>query len=285
MQIVYVDVLFFLNLLVNYLLLLATAKIAAVHTKRLKLFLAALFGAVYAVLAFVPDFGFLLSPLMRLVSGILMVLIAFSQAKHLLRLCLIFFAVSAGFGGLIFALSLAQGGGQVTDHFILPINFTVLIATFFVAYALFSLIFQRLGRNLTGKMMDVTITLGDKNITLKGFVDSGHSLTCPMTQHPVFIAASEHLHPLFSAEITALLTEKNLLNPIDLLPMLQEKNHSGFYLIPYTAIGQSLGFLLCFVPDKVIVDKKEIPGIRIALSPTAVSDGGQYHILIHGGFL
>ena len=285
MQIVYVDVLFFLNLLVNYLLLLATAKIAAVHTKRLKLFFAALFGAAYAVAAFVPDFGFLLSPVMRLVSGVSMVLIGFSQAKHLLRLCLIFFAVSAGFGGLIFALSLAQGGGQVTEHFILPINFTVLIATFFVAYALFSLIFQRLGRNLAGKMMDVTIMLGGNSVTLNGFVDSGHSLTCPMTQHPVFITTSAHLSPLFSPEVNALLTEQNLLNPIDLLPTLQEKKHNGFYLIPYTAIGQALGFLLCFAPDKVSMDKKEIPGIRIALSPTAVSDGGQYHILIHGGFL
>ena len=278
------DVLFLLNFIVNYLLLLATAKITVTHTKRMKLVLAALFGACYSVFAFFPSLAFLLHPLMRIVPGVSMVLIAFSHAKFLLRLCLIFFAVSAGFGGLIFALSLTQNTPGMTAQFVLPINFPVLISAFLLSYALFHILFARLGRGGSGKIMDVSIGLADKRITQKGLVDTGHSLTCPMTQNPIFIASAPTLAPLFPASLLALLTEENLKNPVDLLPRLLEEHSLKFYLVPYTVIGQPLGFLLCFAADEVSLDAKKVSGVRIALSPTPVSDGGHYQILIHGGF-
>ena len=265
-------------------MLLATGKIAAVPTKRWKLALSALFGALYALLALFPSLGFLLSPPMRLVSGVFMVLISFSHAKYFLRLCLIFFAVSAGFGGLIFALSLSQNTGGLTDNFIIPFHFPVLIAAFLLSYVLFSLIFTRLGRHTTGKTMDVTISLDEKSVSLVGFVDTGHSLTCPLTQCPIFVTTALHLAPLFPPNITPLLTEKQLQNPIDLLPLLQKEGFSKCTLVPYTAIGQSLGFLLCFPPDTLLLNSKKVPDVRIALSPTPISDGDSHHILIHGGF-
>ena len=54
MQVVYVDTLFFLNLSVDYLLLLLTARIAGVYVQRRYLLLGAAVGAILAVLLFFP---------------------------------------------------------------------------------------------------------------------------------------------------------------------------------------------------------------------------------------
>ena len=53
-MVVYGDVLFALNLLLDYAVLLASARIAACPFARLRLLGGALFGAVYAVAVFVP---------------------------------------------------------------------------------------------------------------------------------------------------------------------------------------------------------------------------------------
>ena len=51
MEIVYIDSLFLLNFIIDYLLLLAVGKICALPLRRWRMLLGALWGAVYAVLA------------------------------------------------------------------------------------------------------------------------------------------------------------------------------------------------------------------------------------------
>ena len=106
MTVVYVDEVFLLNTLVDYLLLLSAARLAGTEIRRLWMLLAALLGGIYAAFVFVPGFGFLESPLYKLAMGTAMVLIAFGGSKELLRVSLVFFGVSATFGGGVLALQL-----------------------------------------------------------------------------------------------------------------------------------------------------------------------------------
>lgn len=282
MRVIYIDTLFALNLIVNYLLLLATAKIAAVHLSRWRILLGALFGAGYAAAAFFPALGFLLAAPMRLVSGGTMVLIAFGGKRRILRLGLLFFAVSAGFGGLIFAIGLMAGGAAYDGQFLLPISLKVLVAAFGVCYGLFSLLFARLGRDTGGHLVQVAITHRGRTATITGLIDTGNSLTDPMTGGPVFVVETEALAPLFQRNTMQLLTQP--VSPIELLPKLQQTPDTpGFYLIPYTAVGTGNGFLLAFRPDTVQIGGKEKRGVSVALSPTCVSDGGRYTALVNGG--
>lgn len=58
MTVVYVDEVFLLNTLVDYLLLLSAARLAGTEIRRLWMLLAALLGGIYAAFVFVPGFGF-----------------------------------------------------------------------------------------------------------------------------------------------------------------------------------------------------------------------------------
>ena len=59
MEIIYADSLFLSNLMADYLLCLCSARICALPLRRLRYFMAALLGAAYSVLVFVPGFAFL----------------------------------------------------------------------------------------------------------------------------------------------------------------------------------------------------------------------------------
>jgi len=284
MRVLYLDALFVLNLGVNYLLLLSTAKIGAVHILRRRILLGALFGAVYAVLAFLPQFGFLLPAPMRIVSGASMVLIAFGSKRGLLRIGLIFFAVSAAFGGAVFALSLFGGSPSPTGQLFLPINLRMLLITFAICYFVMKLVFSRLGRDVGGKLLQIEISRRGQTVTCTGLLDTGHSLTDPITGAPVLVVETEAILSLFSAEAAVLL--KNAQSPVDLLRDLDKTpDEKSFYLIPYTSVGISHGFLLAFRPDSLRIDGRDSPSVSIALSPTRLSDGGRYSALIGGGLL
>jgi stage II sporulation protein GA (sporulation sigma-E factor processing peptidase) len=286
MRIIYADTLFLLNLLVNYLLLLATAKIAAVHIARLRLGLGALFGALYAVAAVFPSLAFLLSAPMRLVSGVSMVLLAFGGKRGLLRLTLLFFAVSAAFGGVIYAISLMAGGPAYDGHHVLPISLRVLAVAFALCYGVMSLVFQRLGRDAGAKLVRIELTRRGRSAALTGLLDTGNSLVDPLTGGAVLVAETQALLPLFDP-VTAKLLQGPLADaPVELLPKLQESpGGPGLYLLPYTAVGTRGGFLLAFRPDRARIDGREQRGIAVALSPARVSDGGRYTALINGGAL
>ena len=73
MTVVYIDSLFLLNFIVDYLLLLATAKLAGEVICRPRLALGAAVGALYASAVFFPGMGFLTHPLCKLSAAIVMV--------------------------------------------------------------------------------------------------------------------------------------------------------------------------------------------------------------------
>ena len=100
-----------LNFVVNYLLLLASARLAGELIRRPRLAAGAAVGAVYAAAVFFPGMGFLLHPLCKLGAGVLMLLPAFGHSRRLLRIALVFFGVSAAFGGGILAIELLGGHG------------------------------------------------------------------------------------------------------------------------------------------------------------------------------
>ena len=286
MEIVYIDTLLFLNFAVNYLLLLATAKISCLPISRWRIAGGAFLGATYAVLSVLPQFGFFLLAPMRIVSGVFMVLLVFGGQKSLLRLSLIFFAVSAAFGGMIFALSLMAEDFVPSSGFAFPVSMQVLIASFLLCYGAITLVFQRMGRNTGQKLIALKIVRDGKNVSLSALVDTGNSLTDPISGGGVFVLEARQCLPLFSLEVGEILGRLSKENPVDLLEKLRNSKESPrFYLIPYTAIGVSSGFMLAFRADKVYIDQKENKAKTVALSPTPVSDGGRYAALASANVL
>ena len=111
MEVIYIDSLFFLNLGVDYLLCLAAARICGLYLRRRRYVLAALLGAAYSVAVYLPGLGFLASWPGKLAAAALMSLVAYGREKRPMRCCAVFLAVSAAFGGALWAMSMSAGAG------------------------------------------------------------------------------------------------------------------------------------------------------------------------------
>jgi stage II sporulation protein GA (sporulation sigma-E factor processing peptidase) len=279
MQVVYVDSLFLINLVINYILLLVTAKICAVKTPRLRLLGAAGLGALYSVAAVLPLTPFLTSLVMKLAVGLLMVLTAFGGQARLLRPALVFFAVAAAFGGAVMAVSLLSGGrlGEVR----LSLNLKLLILVFAAVYIVLILVFRRAAKHRGGGIVTLRLRHDGREVSMRALRDTGNALTDPMTGRPVIVAGVGDLKPLFSAAIRETVTD---LQKKDIVRVLEElagtDTGTRFQLVPYSAVGISGGMLLAFRPDEIVVDGQNKTGMLLALSPNSVSENGAYSALL-----
>ena len=109
--VVYLDSVFVLNGLMDYLLALCVARLAGVPLRRGRYVLAGVLGGAYAAAAFLPGLSFLAAVPAKLAAGALLALIAFGGEEKLLRLTLLFFAVSCAMAGGVLGLGLLAGGG------------------------------------------------------------------------------------------------------------------------------------------------------------------------------
>lgn len=279
MTVIYIDSLFLLNLIVDYLLLLATAKLSGELIQRPRLALGAAIGALYAAAVFLPGMGFLMHPIYKLGSAMLMVLTGFGGSRRLLRVLLVFFGLSCAFGGGIFAIGLLGGRGLSLQNGILysAMDLRVILLSAAICYVVFTLIFRRTARHAGPELIPAVLTLGEHRVALTALVDTGNTLTDPSTGRPVMVAEGEKLGPLLPEVLNA----AELRDPVKAMERLsQGENARRFRLLPYHAVGVECGMLLALRLDQAQVGTENYGGILVALSPTRVSDGGGYSALI-----
>lgn len=263
-MVVYWDTLVLLNLVLDYLLLLLTGRVAGAALCRWRILLGSLLGALYAGSIFWPGWPFLSHGLVRLCCGVMMVLIAYGHQRRLWKLTVVFFALSATLGGGLYALQLLGGGTVALD-----LRYVLLFAA--VAYGVLSLFGRRLARHGPRELKPVVVRLGDRCAHLTALVDSGNTLTDPMTGKGVMVAEGQSLAPLLPPEA-------DFSQPCQCFADLSEPQR--FRLLPYRAVGVDQGLLLAVRADGVTVAGRELGPRLVALSPTPVSDGGGYHALI-----
>lgn len=283
MTVIYVDTLFLLNAVVDYLLLLAAARLAGEPLRRLRFCAGAVLGGLYAVALFLPGLGFLAHPLCRLASAALMLLAAYGGSRRLLRQGVIFFALTCAFGGGVVAIGLMgrQGLSLGNGVFYSPLDLKIVLLSAAVCYAVLTLVFQRIGRHgaLSGELLPAKLTLDGRTAELTALVDTGNTLTDPVSGHPVMVAEGSCLGGLFPGEHRP--GPAHLLDPAAALPQLGTGAWKGrFRLLPYRAVGVERGLLLAVRTDRVTLGGKDCGPLLVALSPTPVSDGGGYRALV-----
>ena len=282
MTVIYVDTLFVLNGAVDYLLLLAAARLAGEPLDRLRSALGAVLGGGYAVAVFLPGLDFLARPPCRLAAAVLMVLTAFWRSRRLLRQVVIFFALACAFGGGVLAIGLLGGRGLTLSAGVLSsaMDLKIVLLSAAGCYAALSLVLRGAGRHAGpgGELRQVRLPRGARPTELTGLVDPGHTLTDPATGRPVLVAEADCLAPLLPAGVR--LGPEALEDPAGALEGLEGPWRRRFRLLPSRAVGVERGLLLALRLDKVQVGGEDRGAMLAALSPTPVSDGGNYRALI-----
>jgi len=276
--VVYVDSVFCLNGLVDYLLLLSAAQLAGAPMHRLRFFLAAMLGGGYAVAVFLPGCGFLSSLPGKLASGIVMAGVAYGGERHFARLTLLLFAISCGFAGCVLALGLLAGAGNpvVNGVFYTDVNSRVLLISAVAAYLVLTVVFRASARRsgASGLMIPITVSFSGRTLRLTALCDTGNALRDPLTGRPVLVVSAERIAPLWPQVIRPLLTPGALRSPPEVLGSLGTLGAaSGFRLLPYSAVGLEGGLLLAARSDWTEIGKKRYEKLLLALSPTSVGNG------------
>lgn len=256
MEIIYIDLHFLLNLGLDYLICLVSARVCGLRLKRLRYLLAALLGGSYSVLVLLPGLGFLGGGAFQLGCAILMGLIAYGGERSMLRCTAVFLGISALFGGAVRAL-----GGALSIE--------MLIISFALCYGALTLFFRGSAANPQKKRVSVEVHLGENTAQFMALVDTGNSLSDPVTGSAVMIACPHAVKSLFKDE--SWLTE---LSPTELLEISAHipELKGRFRLVPYSAVG-SRGMLAAFRPDALRVEGKEKRELLVALSAAAAGDG------------
>lgn len=274
MQVIYADTLFVINLVINYLILLSSAKLCALQISRVRLGISAAVGGVYSVLTLI--YPFCQQPVIKIAVGIFMVICAFGNKKHLLKIIITFFCISAAFAGIIYGLTLMTGEAAAVNGYIF-ISFRMLIFSFGISYFIISVIFKRTA-GVNSEIVNISVLFNGRKACFNALIDTGHSLTDPVTGSSVIITNIEAIRPLFKNNIL-----NSLEKPAAVALSELEKCTCPFRLIPYSTIGVINGMLIAFKPDMVYVNKKKKNGHLVAISPTDISDGGVYSALIGVG--
>lgn len=260
MDVLYLDLWFGLNLLCDYLLCLLTARAAGLCLKRLRYLFAALWGAVYACAAALPPLAFLALPGWKLLAGAAMAWIAFGAERRPLRCILLFFAVSAAFGGALLALT----GGR-------PLRFSLrdLLLSFLLCYGIGTLLFRCQSLLRERQIRSVRVEHAGGCAVFNALLDTGNQLRDPVSGAKVLIASPRALETILrdSAALFETLGPVQMQTLSEQIPELAGR----LRLLPFSAVGGK-GLLPAFRPERLFIDGRERRDYLIAVSPQTAGD-------------
>lgn len=261
-MVIYLDIVFFENIAMNYLILFATAIIAKVKIKPFKLLLSSGFGGLYSIITYIIPLGNFMSIILKILVSIIIVKIAFNplKIKFLLKEIVLFYLVSFTFGGAAFMLL----------YFINPENIIsengVLIGTYPLKVALLGagigaiiiisvavIIKDRLSQK--SMLCDIEIFYQGKTEKVRSMIDTGNLLQEPITKKDVIIVEKCSLKNLL---------DNDILDNIDNIVSGKWLDKPGIYsykfkIIPFSSLGNQNGILLGFKPDYVrVIDENAI---------------------------
>lgn len=272
-MVVYLDVLFAVNALMDGATLLAAARLGGVQVRKMRLIFSAALGGGYAVLGAVWPV-LTLVPL-RLLAGLGLCMIAFGRERHLARLCILYGVVAASFAGLAAALSAASGRRLLLSYgyyFAVPIQVLVLAAA--VGYAASGILLCGDAKHgaLHRETETLTIRFGNRQTAVRVLHDTGNDLTEPVSGKPVVVLERKAAECLLDTKLPFGSASAQL-------TALPENLAARCGLLSFHAVGTDGGLLLYFRPDSVL--RADGTALDCVCAVSAVSIGqGAYEGLI-----
>jgi len=253
----YWDLLLLINLLINYFILLVTARIFRKQPGIPRLIIGAAAGALTILLLNLPVYP-ALTIAVTVVTPVIMVILVFWPLRRLeifILWCSVFM-VSFMTGGAVFALSREINTGNVINP---SRGAVLLILVCLLIYAALSLLLPYLEERKWQKLwqLNLLVTWQGKEKEVCAYLDTGNRLREPFSQRPVIVIHFRSLEGLLPAEVYRFLADPET-EPWAALPHLAGKTEvRSFTLIPFSGLGSRGGMLLGFKPDAVTVYKGE----------------------------
>jgi len=260
-RVIYVDILLALNLIVNYLLIYATAKLSGSAFSGRRGLLGAVLGAMYSLVMLIQVPALLLA-VSKLAVSCLMVAAAFGRrrAADFLRLMVFFYGAGFMFAGLMLLVQTALSGSGIyyqngVVYYEMPAVWIVVSAS--AAFLLSEGLRRLIRHGESSGLYRAQVWFGGRSVVIAAMTDTGNSLREPFSGEPVAVCGAALLKELLPPEYLAAAGE-----PDERLP-------KGMRLVPCrTASGAAL--LPAFRPERLCISRggktMEAEAAYIALS-------------------
>lgn len=272
---IYVDVLFIINFIMDYILLSVTSFFIKQPSVLYKKFVAAGIGALFAsVVFFLPIETLYMIPLSVLVS-LVMVSCTFGIRKGivLFRHLATFYAISfvgAGasftalfFGNKYIGTSYAIKKGIVYADLPAYTIFAAFLCAIAIMY--FACGYIKKVRIKSRYLYDVTIKKDGKSVTEQALFDTGNFLSEPLSQRSVLIAEWDAISTLFGT---------------DTLAEAIAKTPGEFLYIPLKSVNGKTG-VFAFCPDEIISGEVMLhESAYVGISETPLDTDGSYRMIL-----
>lgn len=297
MPVVYADVVWFVNFVMDAVLLATSAWIAKRDRRWRRILLGALIGSLYAMLLFLPRLSTLTTWPGKAIASLVMVYVAIPHRSwlDLLRNCTLFYFVAFVFAGAAVAMhyaipgvSMAGGtivGGKhlayVTSTKSLSLVVAIVLGTMLISYATKRA--HRL-RRLEASLYRAKLTFNGSQACFLGLADTGNQLRHPLSGRPVCLVDLAVLHPLLPDGLSGVLKGGE---PVyDAMNQLPESLVSRFTVVPFRGAGGSQTFCLAFRPDALSLvsdDENEIVAgpCLIGIHVEPLSTDGRFQAILH----
>ncbi|MGM0501651.1 MAG: sigma-E processing peptidase SpoIIGA [Bacillota bacterium] len=291
--VVYLDLLLAVNLIMNYLLLWATAKLSDLKYKIWRLLLVSLLGSCYTIIVILPQFRFLNKFFIHIVISLLMILGAFAPLtrKLFLKVLGYFYLITFATAGGILALYNLTGGSPLDSLAsilnISPDNLWIIILGSILIVIIgqfgWGFIQQKILPNIF--CLPIKITFDDGVAELIALVDTGNHLQDPLTKTPVIVVEVDALTNLLPQEVAEIFDYAPQNQTVLFEQIIDTPWANRFRLIPFSSLGVDNGMLVGFRPDEVLIKASEeeltIKRAIIALKKGKLNQDNDYQALLN----
>lgn len=284
----YIDLILLENIIMNYIIILATGMICRVKIKQIRILFSSLLGAIYAILTYLINLQIYTNQITKILISVCMVYIAFNpkKIKTMFKQLLIFYLTSFCFGGAAYYLLYNVNPNLIKniDGFFVgtyPLKIAILgaILGFFVINISFEIIKTRLTKK--DMLYDVEIYYKEQKCTIKAILDTGNLLTDPITNVPVMIVEGKELKNIIPEVI---LRNIDVVMNDNVFENIEEDLRKRFSIIPFSSIGKNNGIIIGFRPDYIKIytdDGEEIRSkVVVGIYNHTISKNGLYSGLI-----
>lgn len=284
---IYVDVLFLLNMIVDYIVLSSSALIGGRETVKIRLMLASACGAIYSVIIFFPELKLLNIIIFKLLISAVIILIAFKfiNIYSYFKIFLIYYVVNAIYGGGMYAFyhftSLGSRMNMSNGVYYIDLPLWAVIILTFIFYYIIKIFTKFAGsRAVKQQIRKLNIYFSGTHAAVNALFDTGNTLYDPISLLPVMLVETNALKGRLSESII----KEAMSASTDNLAVLHEIHPElKLRVIPFKDITGNKSFVYAFKPDKITDAEKntELPRMLVGIISTKLSADNSFNALLH----
>jgi stage II sporulation protein GA (sporulation sigma-E factor processing peptidase) len=291
---VYLDQVFLGNMVMNYAILWAAAKLSRAPVRKGRLAAGAALGAGYALVTLFPGCGLFLTLGCKTIASVIITAVTFSPVPlRLFFTCLgCFYLTSLGLGGLALGVIFFLHAGAITslNEVGMIINGHLWTGILLGLAALGAAVkglaaLQRKG--LWEKLFKIPVLIrsGCNQVKIDAFLDTGNQLTDPLTGRPVIVVEYSLLKPLLPLQVRPFFEAEGEADIWEVLSSLGgDSDASRFSAIPFQSLGKSRGLILGYRPDEILLEQpgrqpRAVTAILAIYRNSLVPDGSYQALL------